>query len=102
ARCMSTTSNAVWPGTSGIARAKASRRSITPTPAGGALPGRDREGVRDVADGLDGALVVEDDRDHVEAARRLPDALQLQIAACQLAQAVLLSRIDRQIGRDTV
>src|SRR5687767_13796854 len=98
-RCMSTTRSAVRPGTSGIACSKASRRSITSTRARSALPGRDGECVRDVADGLDGPFVVEDDCDHVEAAGRLPDALQLQVAIGQLAQTILLSGIDAGLGR---
>src|SRR5262250_2504625 len=63
-----------------------------------ALPGLDGERVRDVADGLHPALVVEDHGDHVEAAGRLADALELEVAAGELAQAILLARVDTGLG----
>src|SRR6185295_1691785 len=59
------------------------------------LPGRDRKRVGDVADGLDRALVVEDDRDDVEAAGDLPDPLELEIAVRQLAEPILLAGVHR-------
>src|SRR5215470_18314951 len=64
-----------------------------------ALPRRDRERVRDMADGLDRALVGEDHRDHVEAAGHLAEALELEIAVGQLPEPVLLAGVDRGLGR---
>src|SRR6059036_2939015 len=58
------------------------------------LPRSDRERVGNVPDRLDTALVVHDDRDHVEAARLLAQALELEIALGQLSQLVLLARVD--------
>src|SRR5437773_5741266 len=102
---MSTTSSAVRPGSGLMACSKLSRRSTARCPARrlfrapATLPGSDGKGVGDVADGLDATLVVEDDGHHVEAARRLAEPLQLQIAQCELAQAVLLARVHRGLGR---
>src|SRR5882724_1808115 len=58
-----------------------------------ALPRGDGEGIRDVPDRLDRALVVEDHGDDVEAAGDLPQPLELEIAVRQLAEPVLLTSI---------
>src|SRR5258705_802261 len=59
----------------------------------GPLPGGDGKRVGDVADGLDRALVVEDDRNDVEAAGALREPLELEIAVRQLAEPVLLAGV---------
>src|SRR6476646_4641343 len=122
ARCMSTTTSAVRLGSRGrVVRERSSRcsgRSFTSLgsavarllPQGSiyslgsplarlALPGGNRERVRDVADRLDRALVVEDHRDHVEPAGDLAQTLELQVALGQLPEPVLLASVDRGLGR---
>src|SRR5258706_16067715 len=59
----------------------------------GTLPGGDGKRVGDVADGLDRALVVEDDRNDVEAAGDLPEPLELEIAVRPPAEPVLLAGV---------
>src|SRR5439155_14093361 len=58
------------------------------------LPRGYGERVRDVPDRLHAAVVVDHDGDHVEAARLLAQALELEIALGQLSQLVLLARVD--------
>src|SRR5882672_928106 len=65
----------------------------SPFVMGGTLPGGDGKRVGDVADGLDRALVVEDDRNDVEAAGDLPEPFELEIAVRQLAEPVLLAGV---------
>src|SRR5215831_13095678 len=104
ARCMSTTSRALLPRARVSADSKAEVRSTTYSAlddSSSGLPGPCRsrstysalgspsarlelpcphgEGVGDVADGLDPALVVDDDGDHVEAAGLLAEALRAQV-----------------------
>src|SRR5206468_10012424 len=63
------------------------------------LPRGNREGVRDVADGLDAALVVDHHCHHVEAAGLLAQTLGPEIALGQLADLVLLPGVDAGLGR---
>src|SRR5215467_12060337 len=66
------------------------------------LPCPHRKGVGDVADGFDPALVVDDDGDHVEAARLLAEPLRAQVALGELAELVLLPRVHGRLGRRRV
>src|SRR5215470_2754295 len=66
------------------------------------LPCPHRKGVGDVADGLDAALVVDDDSDHVEAAGLLAETLRAQVALGELAELVLLARVHGRLGRRRV
>src|SRR5215472_15644833 len=63
------------------------------------LPCPHGKGVGDVADGLDPALVVDDDGDHVEAAGLLAETLRAQIALSELAELVLLACVHGGLGR---
>src|SRR5262245_42236065 len=62
------------------------------------LPRPHRKGVGDVADGFDSALVVDDDSDHVEAARLLAETLRAQVALGELAELVLFARVHGRLG----
>src|SRR6266581_1859098 len=111
ARCMSTTSSAVLPGSSFSASSNASARSIrwwsaqrSTQPSARLrlrleLPRRHGKRVRDVADRLDPALVVDHDRHDVEAAGLLAQALGPEIALRELAQLVLLARVHAGLRR---
>src|SRR5215813_3800248 len=63
------------------------------------LPRPHRKGVGDVADGLDPALVVDDDGDNVEAAGLLAETLRAQVALSELAELVLLACVHGGLGR---
>src|SRR5215831_5141647 len=62
-------------------------------------PGADGERVGDVPDRLDAAFVVDDDGDDVEAARRLPDPLQLEVSVGELREPILLARVHARLRR---
>src|SRR5262245_5391168 len=62
-------------------------------------PGADGECVGDVPDRLDAALVVDDDGDDVEAARRLPDPLQFEVSVGELRESILLARVHACLRR---
>src|SRR5262245_36835988 len=60
---------------------------------GSSSPRADGEGVGDMPDRLDAAFIVDDDGDDVEAARRLPDPLQLEVSVGELRKPILLASV---------